>query len=60
MIGINNTIENTLNSKEEVTSADIRKELFEGNNIERNGAIKDAVKRGLISDSNEKISNKKD
>ena len=60
LIGINNTIENTLNSKEEVTSADIRKELFEGNNIERNGAVKDAVKRGLIPDSNEKISNKKD
>tara|TARA_B100000035_G_scaffold314720_1_gene331929 strand:- start:2345 stop:3010 length:666 start_codon:yes stop_codon:yes gene_type:complete len=60
LVGINNTIENTLNSKEEVTSADIRKELFEGNNIEKNGAVKNAIERGLIPDSNTKLSNKKD
>lgn len=33
LIGINNTIETTLGLKEEVTSADIQKELFEGDNI---------------------------
>tara|TARA_B110000008_G_C16865108_1_gene522346 strand:- start:94 stop:1011 length:918 start_codon:yes stop_codon:yes gene_type:complete len=34
LYGVNNTIEeNILNSKEEVTSADIRSELFEGDNI---------------------------
>lgn len=34
LYGVNNTIEeNILNSTEEVTSADIRSELFEGNNI---------------------------
>ena len=35
LIGINNTIEESLttNSNKEVTSADIRKELFEGDNI---------------------------
>ena len=61
LVGINNTIENTLNLKEEVTSADIRKELFEGNNIEKNGAVKNAIERGLISpDGNIKINEKKD
>tara|TARA_X000001036_G_scaffold431411_1_gene465663 strand:- start:45 stop:980 length:936 start_codon:yes stop_codon:yes gene_type:complete len=33
LIGVNNTIENTLNQKENVTSADVRKELFQGENI---------------------------
>jgi len=33
LIGVNNTIENTLGLKEEITSADIQKELFEGDNI---------------------------
>jgi len=60
LVGINNTIENTLSLKEEVTSADIRKELFEGNNIEKNGAVKNAMERGLIPDSNEKLTKKKD
>ena len=60
LVGINNTIENTLSLKEEVTSADIRKELFEGNNIEKNGAVKNAMERGLIPDSNENLTKKKD
>jgi hypothetical protein len=61
LIGINNTIENILNSNEEVTSADIRKELFEGNNIEKNGAAKNAMERGLIPNGdNVKITEKKD
>ncbi len=33
LIGINNTIENSLGLKEEITTADIQKELFEGENI---------------------------
>jgi hypothetical protein len=33
LVGINNTIENSIGLKEEVTSADIQKELFEGDNI---------------------------
>ena len=52
LYGVNNTIENSLREKEDVTSADIRKELFEGNNIERGGAIKDAIERGIISEEN--------
>tara|TARA_X000000368_G_scaffold326165_1_gene263176 strand:- start:37 stop:972 length:936 start_codon:yes stop_codon:yes gene_type:complete len=61
LVGINNTIENTLNSQEEVTSADIRKELFEGNNIEKGGAVKNAMERGIIkSEDNIKIAEKKD
>ena len=33
LVGVNNTIENSLGLKEEITSADIQKELFEGDNI---------------------------
>ena len=33
LVGVNNTIENSLGLKGEVTSADIQKELFEGENI---------------------------
>lgn len=33
LVGVNSTIEQTLGLKEEVTSADIQKELFEGDNI---------------------------
>ena len=52
LYGVNNTIENNLREKEDVTSADIRKELFEGNNIERGGAVKNAIERGIISEEN--------
>ena len=48
LVGINNTIENVLSSKEEVTSADIRKELFEGDNVPRGAAVQDAIDRGLL------------
>jgi hypothetical protein len=58
LIGVNNTIENTLGLKEEVTSADIRKELFEGDVVERNSAVKDAMDRGLIPKENVKMSKK--
>ena len=33
LIGVNNTIEKSLGSKEEISTADIQKELFEGENI---------------------------
>ena len=49
LVGVNNTIENVLNSKEEVTSADIRKELFEGDNVPRGAAVQDAIDRGLLN-----------
>ena len=49
LVGVNNTIENVLSSKEEVTSADIRKELFEGDNVPRGAAVQDAIDRGLLS-----------
>jgi len=58
LVGVNNTIENTLGLKEEVTSADIRKELFEGDVVERNSAARDAMDRGLISRENVKITKK--
>ena len=49
LVGVNNTIENAFVSQEEVTSADIRKELFEGNDVERGSAVQDAIDRGLVS-----------
>jgi len=55
LVGINNTIENTLGLKEEVTSADIRKELFEGDVVERNSAVQNAIDRGILPKENVKI-----
>ena len=52
LVGVNNTIENVLGGKDEVTSADIRKELFEGDNVPRGAAVQDAIDRGLINDNN--------
>ena len=49
LIGVNNTIENAFEENKEVSSADIRKELFEGGNIERGGAVRDAIDRGLLN-----------
>ena len=49
LIGVNNTIEKSLEDNKEVSSADIRKELFEGGNIERGGAVRDAIDRGLLN-----------
>ena len=60
LIGVNNTIENAFDNKNEVTSADIRKELFEGDSVKRGSAVQDAIDRGLINSSNVKISEKKD
>jgi len=48
LVGVNTTIENVLGNKEEVTSADIRKELFEGDNVPRGAAVQDAIDRGLL------------
>jgi hypothetical protein len=55
LVGINNTIESSLSLKEEVTSADIRKELFEGDIVKRGDAVKDAIERGILSKENVKI-----
>ena len=60
LYGVNNTIESTLSSKENVTVADIRKELFEGDTAEEGGAVKDALDRGLFKGENIKITEKKD
>ena len=51
LVGVNNTIQNVFDNKEEVSSADIRKELFEGGNVERGGAVKDAIERGLLNEN---------
>ena len=51
LVGINNTIESVLGNKEEVTSADIRKELFEGGNVPTGAAVQDAINRGLTNAS---------
>ena len=51
LVGVNNTIESVLGTKEEVTSADIRKELFEGDSVPRGSAVKDAIDRGLLNSS---------
>jgi len=48
LVGVNNTIEGALSSKDDVTSADIRKELFEGDNVPTNSAAQNAIDRGLI------------
>ena len=58
LVGVNNTIEQSLGEKEEVTSADIRKELFEGDVVQRNSAVRDAMDRGLIPKENLKIDKK--
>ena len=50
LVGVNNTIESVLGNKEEVTSADIRKELFEGDNVPRGTAVQDALNRGLVQE----------
>jgi len=55
LVGVNNTIENTLGLKEEITSADIRKELFEGDIVKRGDAVKDAIERGILPKENVKI-----
>ena len=54
LVGVNNTIENALEDKQNVSSADIRKELFEGDNVARGSAVQDAIDRGLLN-KNEKI-----
>ena len=54
LVGVNNTIENAFDSKDNVSSADIRKELFEGDNVARGSAVQDAIDRGLLKE-NEKI-----
>ena len=48
LVGVNNTIENAFDNKDEVASADIRKELFEGDAVKRGGGVQDAIDRGLI------------
>ena len=58
LVGVNNTIENTLELKEEITSADIRKELFEGDIVKRGDAVKDAIERGILPKENVKITKK--
>ena len=61
LVGVNNTIENAFDNKDEVTSADIRKELFEGDAVKRGGGVQDAIDRGLIkTKDNIKITEKKD
>lgn len=60
LVGVNNTIENAFDNNE-VTSADIRKELFEGDAVKRGGGVQDAIDRGLIkTGDNIKITEKKD
>ena len=55
LVGVNNTIENSFNNSDNVTSADIRKELFEGDIVKRGSAVQDAIDRGLLSsETNEK------
>ena len=49
LVGVNNTIENSFNNSDNVTSADIRKELFEGDIVKRGSAVQDAIDRGLLS-----------
>lgn len=61
LVGVNNTIENAFDNKDEVASADIRKELFEGDAVKRGGGVQDAIDRGLIkTKDNIKITEKKD
>jgi hypothetical protein len=43
LVGVNNTIEGALSS--DVTSADIRRELFEGNDIARSSAVQNFIDR---------------
>ena len=55
LYGVNNTIEeNILNSKEQVTSADIRSELFEGNNIITSKNKNEPKLKSLLPDDTKK------
>ena len=55
LYGVNNTIEeNILNSKEEVTSANIRSELFEGDNIITSKNKDDPKFKSLLPDDTKK------
>ena len=50
-IDLKKKLSQRFDDKEEVSSADIRKELFEGGNVERGGAVKDAIERGLLNEN---------
>jgi len=56
LVGVNNTMEETLKSKDTVTAADIRKELFEGDNVVKPGsAVQDAIDRNIFKKENDGI-----
>tara|TARA_B100000900_G_scaffold283008_1_gene242351 strand:- start:2139 stop:2837 length:699 start_codon:yes stop_codon:yes gene_type:complete len=59
LVGVNNTIEAVLGGKDEVTSADIRKELFEGDNVPRGTAVQNAIDRGLLTSNTDEKENVK-
>ena len=59
LVGVNNTIEAVLGGKDEVTSADIRKELFEGDNVPRGTAVQNAIDRGLLNSNTDEKENVK-
>jgi pectin methylesterase-like acyl-CoA thioesterase len=52
LVGVNNTIENIFNTHDNVTSADIRKELFNSDNVATpGGAVQDAIDRNLFKET---------
>jgi len=61
LVGVNNTMEDSLGNNK-VTSADIRKELFESNDVAKPGtAVQDAIDRGIFDRGvNMKIKEKDD
>jgi len=56
LVGVNNTIENVFNTHDQVTSADIRKELFESEDVVKpGGAVQDAIDRDLFKQPHDGI-----
>ena len=58
LYGVNNTIEESLKTKgEEITSADIKKELFEGNDIVTKSMKDDPKLKSALTDDDKKVIN---
>ena len=59
LYGVNNTIEDSLNKKENISTADIRKELFEGENIVTKTRNSNSMKK-YLEEHNNKTNQKND
>ena len=49
LVGVNNTIENSFNNSDNVTSQIIEKNYYKGDVVKRVSAVQDAIDTGLLS-----------